>query len=580
MRENTTDEKMIGLIVGGISNEFSKEIIKGITSSIPKKSNIRLAVLPGELMLESFQGDVVTQHNAMFNSIYNLGSICHMDGLIIAMGSIGWALSDDKIEAFLSQYKDIPLVLIASGLENYTTVNYDNKMGISEAINVLATVYGVGCIGMIGGYDENIDSIRRRDIYLECLEESGLQFRDSLYVPSDMSENTEEAAEKLLDDNPDIQAVFCVNDAAAVGLYNVLKRRGLRPGKDIFVFGFDNTRMAAEMVPPLSSIGSKSVTLGQKALELLLKKIGGEEVESTKVPTMLYGRTSLVYERYEFSLTDLESLSDGFINRMFDDCFYRYSNEHITRENINLRRLFYEMISRIFKALKRRYIGMDEFDKLYKLIDIFFSNGAMAYTDVRKFLVDLTRLQTGINRVYRDRDNTLINRLFLRMKDDALVALAEMRKRENDEANSSRDLFRKFLIKSMNYYGDKDAVKMDLLNSFDMLGIQNCVLYEFETPVLKDDIEKLNYPEYLNLPAVVKNGNVYLIPESKQRRPLSEIFIQREIKVYNKQFVTFPVFYEKYFYGIYLCELEETIFNKGEFIASQLGIIIHMNRNL
>ena len=43
------------------------------------------------------------------------------------------------------------------------------------------------------------------------------------------------------------------------------------------VFGFDNTRMAAEMTPPLSSIGASSITLGQKAFELLLDKIEGEK---------------------------------------------------------------------------------------------------------------------------------------------------------------------------------------------------------------------------------------------------------------------------------------------------------------
>ena len=576
MKEKQSNEKLIGLIVGGIANEFSKEVIKGIVNKIPKTMNIRLAILPGELMVESFQGDGVSQHNYMFNSIYNLGSICKMDGLIIAMGSIGWALKREQIYKFLEQYKDIPTVLLASDFEDYTTVNYDNKMGISEAIDVLVAEYGYRSIGMIGGYEENVDSNRRRDIFIECLAENNIRFEDRLYVASDMSENTEEAATKLLDDNPGIQAVFCVNDASAVGLYNVMKDRDLTPGKEIKVFGFDNTHMAAEMTPTLSSIGSSSVTLGQKALELLLAKINGEEVESALIPTSLYGRQSLRYDKYEYSFAEMFSVSEDMINRMFDDCFYRYSNEIISRENINLRRLFYEIVSRFFKGIKRRYIGKDEFDEIGSLIDIFFKAGAMEYTDVSKFVECMTKLQTGINRQLRGKENTPINRLFLRMKDDALASISEMRNRELTASYISRDQFRKFLIKSMDYYGDKERVRLDLIYSMNMVGIDNAALYIFRKPLSMEQISEREYPEYIRLVGVIKSGNIYMIPDEKQNRPLSDIFIQREIQVYNKRFVTFPIFYEYNFYGMFLCELSPTIYDKGEMISTLLGMVIHL----
>ena len=53
------DEKLIGLIVGGISNEFSKNIINGVAGAIQKNSGVRLAVLPGELMVKDFLGQGV-----------------------------------------------------------------------------------------------------------------------------------------------------------------------------------------------------------------------------------------------------------------------------------------------------------------------------------------------------------------------------------------------------------------------------------------------------------------------------------------------------------------------------------------
>ena len=576
MQNNLEDEKLIGLIVGGISNEFSKNIIKGVEGAIPKNSGIRLAVLPGELMVKDFEGAGVLQHNAMFNSVYNLGNICKMDGLIIAMGSIGWLLDEKDTRKFLNQFEGIPTVLIASDYKDYTTVNYDNAMGIREAIDCLVGIYGYTEIGMIGGYEENVDAIRRKNIYINALEENGIEFREKLYAASDMSENSDEAAKKLIKNNPGLQAVFCVNDAAAVGLYRVMNKMKIIPGKDIKVFGFDNTHKAAIMSPPLSSVGPDKISLGQKAFELLMDKIAGEQVESVQIPTRLHGRQSLVYDKYDFSIKDLFNADEKMINRMFEDCFYRYASEATGWDGVNLKRLFYEIISRIFKGLKRRYIGIDEFNEIGQLIDIFFNNRAMEYTDVWKFHRSVYRLQTGINKQNLGRENVFVNRLFLRMKDDALRALSDQGTKENYDNLMFRGQLRRFLIRGMDYGGDKKSVMRDLMNSMNLLNIRNAAFYLFDNPVLKENIERKEYPEKINLKTVIKSGEVYAISEEKQERSLSDIFLQREIRTYNIRFVAFPIFYEKYFYGFLLCELTEDLYDQGELISNIMGTMIHI----
>lgn len=579
MTNNKGDEKLIGLIVGGISNEFSKNVIKGVSGAIEKNSNVRLVVLPGELMVKDFMGKGVLQHNAMFNSVYNLGSLCHMDGLIIAMGSIGWLLNDMETKSFLKQFDGIPTVLIASDYEDYTTVNYNNKMGISEAINNLVSVKNINKIGMIGGYDENVDAMRRKKYFIECLEENDIDFKDEMYVASDMSENSVGAAKTLLKNNPDIQAVFCVNDATAVGLYTVLRSKGLVPGRDVMVFGFDNTHKAAIMRPTLSSIGPDDISLGQKSFELLMDKLDGEDVHSVEIPTRLHGRESLEYEKYDFSLSDLSLVDENTINRMFDDCFYRYASESLGKDGVNLRRLFYEIISRMFSGLKKRYVGIDEFNEIGGLIDIFFANDAMEYTDVWKFLRSVQKLQNGINKQRMGRENTFINRLFLRMKDDAIRAVSDQGTQRGYDNLMFQGQLRRFLIRGMDYQGDKNAVLKELMESFNMLNIKNAVFYLFDEPMSKEDIQGLKYPDSILMKSVVKAGDVYSIMEGKQRRPLSDIFMQREIRTYNIKFVTFPIFYEKCFYGFLLCELTEELYDEGELISNIMGALIHIISN-
>ena len=160
------------------------------------------------------------------------------------------------------------------------------------------------------------------------------------------------------------------------------------------------------------------------------------------------------------------------------------------------------------------------------------------------------------------------------MKDDALISLSEMKNREYNELQNSRMMMSRYIIKGMNYSGDKKLIQQELMKSLGLLGIQNAAFYLFEQPLLKENIEAQNYPDSILLKSVIKSGKVFLIPESKQKRALSEIYVQRELREYNYRFVSFPIFYEKYFYGLLLSELTNDIYDKGELISNITGMML------
>ena len=530
-------------------------------------------------MREGFMGDDIMLYHNLYNSTYNMGSLGNLDGLIIAMGSMGWQYQRSELIEFLKQFDGNRTVLIASDFEGYTNVNYDNKTGISETIDCLVNMYGCVNIGMIGGYERNMDSERRHMIFKECLEENHLEYDENLYAASDMSVNSEETARKLLDRNPDIQAVFCVNDATAVGLYNVMEERGLRAGRDIYVFGFDNTHMAAEMTPTLSSIGAESVTLGQKAMEVVLAKINGQKVDSVMIPTRLYGRESLRYDKYDYSLNDLNFMNNELIDMMFEDCFYRYSNSYINDEDVNIKRLFNEIIGRMFAGLRRRYVGAEEFETISKMIDIFFDNGALEYTDVWKFLTSVTKLQNGINKKQHLVENVYINRLFLRMKDDAIRSLSKMRIDEQNEKIQFRSRLRQFLIKNMNdNLSCKDSIN-EIMKALTIFNVNNAALYMFAKPMSDKEVLARKYPDHMLLKGVIKDGEFFRISEGKQNRKLQDIYIQRVNKSSNVAFISFPLFYNDIFFGFLICELTDDIYEKGDLIANVTSMAINKAYN-
>jgi LacI family transcriptional regulator len=68
-------------------------------------------------------------------------------------------------------------------------------------------------------------------------------------------------------------AALCFNDIVAFGVCLALRRRGLQPGPDFGVIGFDDVQEAVHADPPLTTIAVDSMGLGERAAQMVLKMI-------------------------------------------------------------------------------------------------------------------------------------------------------------------------------------------------------------------------------------------------------------------------------------------------------------------
>ena len=82
---------------------------------------------------------------------------------------------------------------------------------------------------------------------------NGLEVKEGMVVHGDFTDQVDELVLGLLECTPDADAIVCANDEMALGLYEVIRERGLVPGKDIKVMGFDNSVEGAKAKPSLSS---------------------------------------------------------------------------------------------------------------------------------------------------------------------------------------------------------------------------------------------------------------------------------------------------------------------------------------
>ena len=100
--------------------------------------------------------------------------------------------------------------------------------------------------------------------------------------------------------------------------------------------------------------------------------------------------------------------------------------------------------------------------------------------------------------------------------------------------------------------------------------MKNAGIYIFESPVTHLTRESFQAPEELYLKAVLKAGEVQVVPAMEQKKKLANLFTDNK-GVQQGCMVLFPLFFNEILEGVILCEMTENIFESGEFLVNHLS---------
>jgi DNA-binding LacI/PurR family transcriptional regulator len=102
------------------------------------------------------------------------------------------------------------------------------------------------------------------------------------------------AGRRLLEQSPELTAVFAANDQMALGLLRVLSEEGRSVPGDVSVAGFDDIPEAAYFTPPLTTVRQDFNEMGRRSLHVLLEQIesGRRTAAREVVPAVLLERAS------------------------------------------------------------------------------------------------------------------------------------------------------------------------------------------------------------------------------------------------------------------------------------------------
>ena len=272
----------LGVILPDLYGEFFSELLRGmdqtaqrrrhhllVSSSHHEPSGLRAAV-------RAMQGRV--------------------DGLLVMAPDVeGGALLD-------LLPRGVPTVLL-NGAELHElpqtvrSIAVDNYEGARAMTRHLVSL-GHRRIGFIAGSAGNVDASAREEGHRAGLRDAHLPCRAELCVRGDFSEQGgwRGATELIALPHPPT-AIFCANDAMAIGALSALRAAGVDVPTRMGVVGFVDIPVARFLYPPLTSVRVGIAEFGERAVTLLLDALSerappGAEARRDISPTEIVVRAS------------------------------------------------------------------------------------------------------------------------------------------------------------------------------------------------------------------------------------------------------------------------------------------------
>jgi LacI family transcriptional regulator len=189
-----------------------------------------------------------------------------------------------QTQAFRS--RGIPVVVIdplGPTQHGVVSVGATNWAGGKAATDHLVGL-GHERIAFIGGPENSECSQARLHGYLASMMTNDLPVHDGYITHGHFEESTGFRAlgQYLALPHPPT-AIFAGSDETAMGVLNQAAMRGIRVPEDLSIVGFDNTYVAGQSTPKLTTVSQPLHDMGRTALRTVMRLLAGESLDSDHV---------------------------------------------------------------------------------------------------------------------------------------------------------------------------------------------------------------------------------------------------------------------------------------------------------
>lgn len=252
--------RKIVVIVADITAPFYGPVIKGIEHQAIKNNCI------------TYLFDCAHQH--VDHYFLNRQGVCHDHDGIICLGTYPSQFDSTSLP---------PIVVVNEYSSNFTfpMVHIDNLTAAFNAVSYLIQ-RGHRRIACLTGPDKLPVCQSRRQGYMQALQRNNIDVNPYYLARGDLTfQSGIDALIQLMQLASPPEAIFCHNDAMALGVIYQAQQIGISIPEQLSVVGFDGIDEGLYSTPTLTTVVQPRIKLGETAISLLVGLMDGKLIDNT-----------------------------------------------------------------------------------------------------------------------------------------------------------------------------------------------------------------------------------------------------------------------------------------------------------
>lgn len=273
----TRHSKTIGMVIPNVTDFFFSKVVEGAETYMNPLGYMLILCNSQQSLEKEIQLMQKLSHRSV-------------DGIILATPN----QLPEEYSVQSDFFRKMPIIIIDRGINRRESGRLIVKEyeGAYRAVKHLID-NGHQNIGMLKESTGYYQLEERYNGYRLALKDADIPFKRNWVVSGDLTIEGGYKATKELLRSRDITAIFCGNDAMAIGCYQAISEQGKKVPEDISVIGFDGLELSEYITPSLTTVEQPTFDIGFTAAKFLVDAI---EFPERRIPNKIFDTKLIIRE--------------------------------------------------------------------------------------------------------------------------------------------------------------------------------------------------------------------------------------------------------------------------------------------
>ena len=268
----TKNTRTIGVIVEDMTIFSIPDIVDGITEHC-EENNFQILLI--NLRLFKKYNDFYYHRDDYYDRVEQ-----EIDKLIARqVEGVIYVTAHERVMKCILEKLPVPAVMAYGYTQNKNipSIVVNDEDGAHQIVKHLVD-NGHRKIGIITGKPDSIHTQERLLGMQRAFYENQILYNpESVYYGDWTRQSGYNGTDQLLEQG--VTAICCMNDLMAGGVYDRMEERGMLPGKEVSVTGYDNRELSGYYKPPLTTISLPLHDIGYTASEVIMRMVEEKELK-------------------------------------------------------------------------------------------------------------------------------------------------------------------------------------------------------------------------------------------------------------------------------------------------------------